>query len=132
ARFARAGPSAYHHGMSQSTYETIQPLIAHTEQQGSSIRVVFRCPASGLEIPSSAGLRQDHSVAGRVAGSVKRSMMWSVRNAIASAVRSAFGHNIVGNALASSSREAMQAGEQKLRYSESDKRDAVERAFQAV
>lgn len=118
--------------MSQSIYDSIQPLIAHAEQRGSTMHVVFRCPASGLEIPSSAGLRQEQTLGNRIAGGVKRSLMWSVRNAIASAVRSALGGGIVGNAAASASREAMYASQEKLRYSESDKRDAIERAFQAV
>lgn len=123
---------AYHHRMSQSIYETIQPLIAHAEQQGSTMRVVFRCPVSGYETEASAGMRQGSSMGSRVSGSLKRSLMWSVRNVIASAVRSAFGHGIVGSVLANSSREAIQAGEEKLRYSEDDQRDAVERAFQSV
>jgi uncharacterized tellurite resistance protein B-like protein len=118
--------------MSQSIYQTIQPLIAHAEQQGSTMRVVFRCPVSGLETEASAGLRQDSSMGSRVTGSLKRGLMWSVRNAIASAVRSAFGHGIVGSTLAHGARDAMYAGEEKLRYSEADKRDAIERAFQAV
>jgi tellurite resistance protein len=118
--------------MSQSIYETIQPLIAHAEQQGSTMRVVFRCPASGYEAEASAGLRQGSSMGNRMAGSVKRSLMWSVRNVIASAVRSAFGHGIVGNVVAGASREAVHAGEEKLRYSEDDRRDAIERAFQSV
>jgi tellurite resistance protein len=118
--------------MSQSIYETIQPLIAHAEQQGSTMRVVFRCPVSGYETEAGAGLRQSSSMGSRMAGSVKRSLMWSVRSAIASAVRSAFGHGIVGNVVAGASREAVQAGEEKLRYSEADQRDAIERAFQSV
>ena len=118
--------------MSQSIYQTIQPLIAHAEQQGSTMRVVFRCPVSGYETQASAGLRHESSMGSRMASSVKRSLMWSVRSAIASAVRSAFGHGIVGNVVAGASREAVQAGEEKLRYSEDDKRDAIERAFQSV
>lgn len=118
--------------MSQNIYETIQPLIVHSEQQGSTMRVVFRCPVSEQEIEASAGLRQGNAAGSRLAGSFKRSMMWSVRNAIASAVRSAFGHGIVGNTLAHGSREAMQAGESKVRYSDGDKREAIERAFEAV
>jgi tellurite resistance protein len=118
--------------MSQSIYQAIQPLIAHAEQQGTTMRVVFRCPVSGQEVESSAGLRQGSSVTSRMSQSAKRSVMWSVRSAIASAVRSAFGSGILGNAVATASRDAMQAGEEKLRYSEDDKRDAIERAFQAV
>jgi hypothetical protein len=118
--------------MSQSIYETIQPLIAHAEQQGSSMRVVFRCPVSGYETEASAGLRQASSMGSRMSGTIKRSLMWSVRSVIAGAVRSAFGYGIVGSVLAGASREAVQAGEEKLRYSEEDQREAVERAFQSV
>lgn len=118
--------------MSQSIYQAVQPLIAHAEQQGSTMRVVFRCPVSGQEVESSAGLRTGNSMTDRMAQSAKRSLMWSVRSAIASAVRSALGSGILGNAAASVSRDAMSAGEDRIRYSEDDKRDAVERAFQAV
>jgi hypothetical protein len=130
--FAPGEARTYHRLMSQSIYQAIQPLIAHAEQQGASMRVVFRCPVSGQEIESSAGMRQDSSMTSRVSQSAKRSLMWSVRSAIASAVRSALGSGILGNAAASVSRDVMHAGEEKLRYSEDDKRDAVERAFQAV
>ncbi|WP_045119625.1 TerB family tellurite resistance protein [Haliangium ochraceum] len=118
--------------MSQSTYEAIQPLIAHSEQQGTSMRVIFRCPASGEEVEATAGLRSGNDLGNRVAQSAKRSLMWSVRSAIASAVRSAFGHGIVSNMAQSATRDAMSAGQQRLTYSDSDKRDAIERAFESV
>jgi uncharacterized tellurite resistance protein B-like protein len=118
--------------MSQSIYESIQPLIAHAEQHGSAMRVVFRCPVSGQEVEASAGLRQDSSMTSRIARSAKRSLMWSVRSAIASAVRSAFGHGVVGNVITSASREVVYAGQGTLRYTDEDRRDAIERAFQVV
>jgi hypothetical protein len=142
--------------MSQSLYEAIQPLIAHAEQQGSTMRVVFRCPVSGYQTEASAGLRQGGSMDNPVSSTLERSLMWGVRSLIASAVRSAFGYGIVGSmlritsyvrqldvrsasnpdlagtALESASREALPAGEETLRYSEDDQRDAIERAFQAV
>ena len=137
--------------MSQSIYEAIQPLIAYAEQDGSTMRVVFRCPVSGYQTEASAGLRQGSGMP----GTLRRSLMWGVRSVIASVVRIAFAQGIVGQmhritqyvrqldgsasvpslagtAFASVAREAVDAGEETLRYSEDDQRDAIERAFQAV
>jgi hypothetical protein len=134
--------------MSQYFYEAIQPLIAHAEQDDSIMRVVFRCPVSGHETEASAGLRQGSLMPGTLG------LMWSVRSVIASVVRSAVAQGIVdnmhriteyvrqldvgsasapaGTALSSVAREAVHEGEETLRYSEDDRRDAMERAFQAV
>lgn len=119
-------------GMSQSTYETIQPLIARAEQQGATMQVTLRCPVSGHEVQASAGLRAADSMTGRMAQSAKRRLLWSVRSAITSAVRSALGYGVVGSMASAAAQEAVSTGGHNVSYSEDDKRDAVVRAFESV
>ena len=95
------------------------------------MRVSFRCPVSGHEVEASAALRAADSVGNRVAQSAKRSLMWSVRSAIGSAVRRALGHGMLGSAASSAARDAMSGGG-GTRYSEEEKQDAVVRAFESV
>lgn len=118
--------------MSQISYNTIHPLIVHAEQQGTAMRVTFRCPVSGQEVHASAGLRAANTIGNRVAGTAKRNLMWSVRGAIAGAVRRAFGHGMLGSMAAGAARDAMSAGESNLRFSDSEKQEAIVRAFASV
>lgn len=119
--------------MSQISYDTIHPLIARAEQEGTAMRVTFRCPVSGQEVEASAGLRAANTVGNRVAQSAKRSLMWSVRGAIAGAVRRAFGHGMLGSMASSAARGAMSSTSgSTTSFSDSDKQDAMVRAFESV
>lgn len=138
--------------MPRSIYEAIQPLVAHAEQQGSTMCVVFRCPVSGHEVEAGAALRRGGAT--DRPGSIARGLSWSLRGGIAGTVRSAFAQAIVDNkhritqyvrqldllgsgapgsgiaTRASASPETHD--DQALRYSEHDRREAVECAFHAV
>jgi tellurite resistance protein len=118
--------------MSQISYDTIRSLVVRAEQEGASMHVTFRCPVSGHEVEARAGLRAADSMGNRLVQNAKRSLMWSVRGAITGAVRRAFGHGMAGSMAASATRGAMSSAESSQRFSESDKQDAVARAFQSV
>jgi tellurite resistance protein len=133
ARGIAAQPAApYHADMSQTRYDAIAPLIADAQQEGSTMRVTFRCPVSGQTIPSSAGITAANTVGSRVAQGAKRSLMWSLRSSIAGAVRKAFGHGMAGSMASGATYGAMQGVGSGHSYSEADKRAAIERAFERV
>ena len=118
--------------MSQITYEMIQPLIASSNQQGSAMHVVFRCPVSGQTVESRGALQAANTVGNRVTKSAKRSMLYSLRNALSRALRSTLGYGIAGQVASDAARGAMNTSGSNVSYSDSDRQAAMVRAFQSV
>ena len=97
------------------------------------MRVTFRCPVSGQSVQSSGGLQAANTMASRATQSAKRGLMWSLRSSIARAARSAFGHGVAGSVASQATYGAMSGvGSGRTSYSDSDKRDAIVRAFHNV
>ena len=130
---AALGWAAYHRCMSQITYQTIQPLVASAEQQGSSMRVSFRCPVTGQVIEASGALQRSNTMGDRVAESAKRSVMYGLRNALTRSIRRALGYGIVSNVVADAARGAASgSGQASQDYSDDEKQAAIVRAFESV
>ena len=127
--------------MPEITYESIKPLIAKEELQGSTMRCTFKCPVSDFSVDASGQCRQERSVAGQVAAgaarSAKASLMWSLRGAVAGAVGRLLGSGIagqVGRQAAYSATQGMtrSAMSSQVSYSEAQKQAAVVEAFKQV
>jgi len=118
--------------MTQISYETIRPLIASAQQEGRHMRVTFRCPVSGTTTEASAHIPDDDSIAGMAKQSAKRSLMWSLKRAVAGAVRSALGYGIAGRAASDAAYGAMSGMGSQPSYTEEQKQAAVVQAFASV
>lgn len=120
--------------MSDVQYEHIAPLIASTEQQGSSIQVVFRCPVTARDVRASGRLQVEDTLGNKVAESAKRRVGWSLRSALGRAVRQAVGYGIAGGIASDVTTSAVssvtEGGERK--YSDADRQRAVVDAFEGV
>ena len=96
------------------------------------MQVAFRCPVSGQIVEANAPIHQAKNLSSRVTQSAKRSLMYSLRNALTRSVRRALGHNIVGRVAADMTRSATDDLGQSQSYSEADKQAAIVRAFESV
>lgn len=78
------------------TSSNIAPLVQQVSARGRTVEVVFACPSSGQQFPARHTVSADRSVSGQVGQRVQRSLMWSMRSAVASAIRSTLGHGVAG------------------------------------
>ncbi|MEQ8280884.1 MAG: hypothetical protein RMA76_35915 [Deltaproteobacteria bacterium] len=120
--------------MSEITYERIQPLIAATEQRGSSMHATFTCPVTGVSVASTASIQRGKGLVDVAKQSAKKNVMWSIRSSVARTVRSVLGSGILGRVGTDMAREVMKNVEQgaKDSFSDDEKNAAVVQAFEAV
>ena len=79
--------------MPEITFENVKPLIAGEEIAGRTLQYVFACPVTGEQFAATHTLDGTPDAAGQIKARVKRSIGFSLRGPIASAIRSAFGYN---------------------------------------
>jgi hypothetical protein len=125
--------------MAEITYESIKPLIAKEQVQGSTMHCTFRCPVTGFSVEASAHISTERNVARDVADDVKRhvksDILWQVRSGISNAVRRLFGGGSAGSIADSAAYTAtsgMGSGGSQTTYTASEKRAAVVAAFNQV
>jgi hypothetical protein len=82
--------------MSKPTYDNVRPLVVRADVQANALLVSFQCPATKVIVESRGNLRPDNSMQGVMVRSVERNVMWALRNAVYSAVRSLLGYSIAG------------------------------------
>ncbi len=84
--------------MSQFTIAAITPLVANSQVSGRTLSVTFRCPSGGQQVASRAPmhLAAQRPATSQVKATVQRTVMNEMRWAVSRAIRSAFGHNMVG------------------------------------
>lgn len=112
------------------TYDLIKPLIAAQETRGSTLQVVFRCPVTGEERPSSASVRQ--GAVSRTKSSMKRSLWYGVRSVLAQTVRSMVGGGMAGSMATTVVHTAGPTGGPGYSFTEEELRTAAVEAFQRV
>ncbi len=78
------------------TQTNVAPLVQQLNASGRTVDVVFACPVTGRQVQARHTLPADRSVGAQVGQRMQRSLMWSMRSAIASAIRSTMGHGIAG------------------------------------
>lgn len=118
--------------MSQITYEMVQPLVAEATQDGSTMRVTFRCPLSGQTVEARGTLQAANTMGSRVARSAKRGLLRSLRSALSRTIRNTLGYGVVGQVASDASRGAMTDSGSSPSYSDADRQAAVVRAFESV
>lgn len=123
--------------MDHSDWSSISPLISRMDTTGRTVRVTFRCPVSGEEQVAQANIPMDDGVGARVGRTVQRSLLYSVQGAISSAIRSAFGHGIVGRVAGDAayglmSEATRSSGATVGALSQADKQRGAEQAFASV
>lgn len=120
--------------MSEITYESIQNLVDHAEQDGRQMKVTFKCPATQDVIASSATIQAGKELKDVAMASAKKSVMYSVRRTLMSTIRSVLGGGMFGKVGRDVASELMRGMETKAKesYSEAEKQAAVVAAFEAV
>ncbi len=118
--------------MSDITYASIEPNIASVQTNGSQVHVVFQCPVSGQQVESRAAMHRGTGMGSRARESAKRSMMYSLRRSVSSAIRGAFGYGFFGRMGQDLANSAMRQLDESTRYSSGDQQEAVVRAFESV
>lgn len=121
--------------MDHQDWASIAPLVSRLDASGRTVRVTFRCPVTGEEVSSQAHLPMDNSIGSRMGQQVQRSLLYSVQGAISSAIRSAFGHGIVGRVAGDAAYGLMSEATRGARVgglSQGDKQRGAELAFASV
>lgn len=119
--------------MSQITYDMIEPLIASSNESGSSMHVVFRCPVSAQTVEARGLLQAANTLGNRAAESAKRSVLHGLRNALSRSIRRAFGYGLAGQVATDVTRGAVSSsGGSGASYSDTDRKQAIVRAFESV
>ncbi|MBK8012642.1 MAG: TerB family tellurite resistance protein [Deltaproteobacteria bacterium] len=112
----------------------VKPLIEKAEQNGSTMVCVFKCPASGARIEASASIQKGRDLGGIAKASATRSLMWSLRSSVQSAVRSVLGYGILGRVGGDVAHQLLSDASKKAdeSYSEGEKSAAIVEAFRSV
>ena len=121
--------------MNHHDWANIAPLVSRLDASGRTVRVTFRCTVTGEEVTAQAHLPMDNSVGSRIGQQVQRSLLYSVQGAISSAIRSAFGHGIMGRVAGDAAYGVMSEATRGARVgglSQSDKQRGAEQAFASV
>lgn len=122
--------------MPDISWDNVQPLVADSQVSGRSVRVTFRCPVSGRNMPASGSVPPDTSITGRVASQAKRSFFNELRWAVSRSIRSALGYNFLGRIAADVVGGAVDAAVRgspaSSGLSEAERQRAIVEAFRAV
>lgn len=112
----------------------VKPLIEKAEQSGSTMVCVFKCPASGARTEASATIQKGRDLGGVAKESATRSLMWSLRSSVQSAVRSVLGYGILGRVGGDVAHQLLSDASRKAdeSYSEGEKNAAIVEAFRSV
>ncbi len=120
--------------MRAPSYDDIEPLIADSKIDGSTIEVSFRCPVTQTEVPSQGTMRAGRDVSSVAQRSVKRSLSQSLRRAVFSAIRGALGSGLLGRAGQDVARSVLTDATDKMNHTHSsgEKQAALLEAFEQV
>src|SRR5215510_9068345 len=115
--------------MNTVAYDTIAPNIAQVAVDGATVRVTWKCPATGREMgQSTASMSSDPSIAGRVQASVQRSIASEVIYGAARLVSGLLGGvagRVVGNAAYTAAGEVNQRATAGADYTEATRQAAI-------
>lgn len=117
--------------MPELTFDLVKPLIAHTDNDGSYVQVVFRCPVSEDEIQASARITE--SAGSSIKKEVKRSLWRNLRWSMSRMMYSVFGYGVGGAIGSTVADTAASVGEgRQYQASEGELKEAVLDAFRSV
>lgn len=116
------------------TYSSISPLLHTSRTEGATLVCQFQAPGSQRTVEAQATLRRSDAVKTQVIESVKRNVLYEVRNIAYNLVRQALGSGAVGRigSTAVSSALSGTAMNPAATYSSEDKEAAVVAAFKTV
>ncbi|QDV05779.1 hypothetical protein Poly30_12810 [Planctomycetes bacterium Poly30] len=118
--------------MTTATYSSLEPLISSKEVRGTSVSVVFTCPETGVEVPSTGSLKRSSTVKSQATRSVKKNLWSSLRRSVTSAVADALGNGAAGRIARDVANSSMAQAEQKTAFSKEEVQEGVVGAFTAV
>lgn len=117
-------------------YETLAANVASVTVDGATVRVNWKCPATGRAVgESTASMQADASVAGRVGASVKRSIASELIYGAARFVTGFLGGaagRVVGNAVYTAANDINTRATAGSDYTEATRRAAIVAAFESV
>ena len=118
------------------SYDNVKPLVAATQPEASYLLVTFRCPATGFEIRGEGAWPADGLIETQ-AKVAKRSLFSSIRNTVASQVRTAAGNQLAGSTAGSAAANVVQyagndGSSQPAKHSDKDAEKATLAAFEKV
>lgn len=122
--------------MAGITYDVIQPNVANVTTNGSTVEVSWKCAETGKDMGRSTAQQQaDNSVSGRVATSVKgtvvREIGFGLVNLISSLLGSSAGR-VARDATYSATSQYQANVRASSSYNENTKRAAIVQAFRQV
>lgn len=118
----------------QITYESIEPLIQSSEQNGNAMQVSFKDSGSEHPVIGRAPIRRGHGLADVAKQSAKKNVMWSIRSAVSRSVYRALGHGILGRVGGDVARSMMSDATKTATqsFSDDEKKAAIVEAFESV
>ena len=122
--------------MAQPTYETIFPLLRDVRVHRRTVSVRFVCGQTGDSVEARFTLPE--STGSKIARTMSRSLLWSLRSSIYGIVRGIFGHGVVARMAADLAGSAMTGVQQQhgqhgtADLDEGETRAALVEAFRCV
>jgi len=122
--------------MESTTYETVAVNVAQVDVDGGTVRVSWKCPATGRTVgESSASMQADASMTGRVRASVKRNVVseiiYGAARFLAGRIGGAAGR-VVNDAVYTAASDLNNKASAGSEYTEASRRAAIVSAFDTV
>ena len=122
--------------MEPVSYETLAVNVASVAVDGGTVRVSWKCPATGRVVgESTAALQADASVSGRVQASVKRSIVYEIIYGAARFLTGRLGGaagRVVNDAVYTAASNINTRATAGSDYTEASRRAAIATAFESV
>jgi hypothetical protein len=122
--------------MEPETYETVAANVAQVDVDGGTVRVSWKCPATGRTVgESTASMQPDASMTGRVRASVKRNVVseviYGAARFLAGRIGGAAGR-VVNDAVYTAASDLNSKASAGSEYTEASRRAAIVSAFDTV
>jgi hypothetical protein len=122
--------------MESTTYERVAANVAQVDVDGGTVRVSWKCPATGRAVgESTASMQPDASVTGRVRASVKRGVVaeviYGAARFLAGRIGGAAGR-VVNDAVYTAASDLNSKASAGSEYTEASRRAAIVSAFETV
>ena len=118
------------------TYETVKPLIAEENPSGDSILYVFRCPLSGVQVPSQHDFPKPKGAAAGAKKTIMRSLLTFAQTGIKTAGKALFGKSKMGKMATNIAKGSVKSvGKEAIKsriFTAKEKRYGAVEAFRAV
>lgn len=118
--------------MNQPTYESLEPLVASREVDGSSVRVLFRCERTGVEVEATGSIKRLGDLKNQAARTVKKNLWQSLRRSATRAVADTLGKGTAGRIARDLTNTTLRQGEKSTAFSQAEVDAAIVAAFDRV